>query len=175
MIKFLVASKQVVDLDNERIRTEMKIRDMEKESSRQAGERRKLEDEVKDLINLVEELKVYIVKKDTHLDHLQKQSDKIRSCLSKSRDEVVKEFKMSSEFTNLLDKNYVAGFEDFCMDTVEAFPRVDFDSLKLPTVAESSLLQNSLEDMNIEDDTSTPLPTKDDSKSRGIAPSGLSK
>lgn len=48
------------------------------------------------------------------------------------------------------------------MDAVEAFPGVDFDSIKLPTIAESSLLQTSSEDVNIEDYTSTPHPTKDD-------------
>lgn len=87
---------------------------------------------------------------------------------------MIKEFKTSSEFTDLLSKNYVTGFKDFLMDVVEAFPRVDFDCIKLPIVVESSLLQMSLEDVNIEDDVSTPHPTKDDSKSRGLAPSGLS-
>lgn len=61
------------------------------------------------------------------------------------------------------------------MDAIKAFPGVDFDSIKLSIVAESSLLPTNLKDMNIEDDASTPLPTKDDSKSRGIAPSGISK
>ena len=54
------------------------------------------------------------------------------------------------------------GFEDFCIDAVEAFPGVDFDSIKLFTVAKSSLLQTSSEDVNIEDDAFTPHPTKDD-------------
>ena len=43
---------------------------MEKESSHQAGERAKLEDKVKDLKNLVEELKADAVEKDNCLDHL---------------------------------------------------------------------------------------------------------
>ena len=43
---------------------------MKKESSRKAGERVKLEDQVKELKNLVEELKADTVEKDTHLDHL---------------------------------------------------------------------------------------------------------
>ena len=79
--------------------------------------------------------------------------------MSKSRDEVIKEFKTSKEFTDLLDENYAVGFEDFHMDAIESFPGVDFDSIKLRTVAESSLLQMSLEDVNIEDDASTPHPT----------------
>ena len=53
---------------------------------------------------------------------------------------MIKEFKTSKEFIDLLDQNYAAGFEDFCMDAIESFPRVDFDSIKLYTVAESSLL-----------------------------------
>ena len=51
------------------------------------------------------------------------------------------------------------------MDAIESFPGVDF---------ESSLLQASSEDMNIEDDASTPHPVKEDLKFRGISLSGLS-
>ncbi|XP_030939137.1 uncharacterized protein LOC115963993 isoform X2 [Quercus lobata] len=69
LFKFMAASRQVVYLDKERIRMKTKIRDME-ESSRKVGERRKLGDEVKELKNLAEELKVDIVEKDTCLDHL---------------------------------------------------------------------------------------------------------
>ena len=110
---------------------------MEKESSRKTGERMKLEDEVRELKNLAEGLKVDILEKDTRLNHLQKQNDELSSLLSKSRDEVIKEFKTSSEFTDLLDKNNVASFENFRMDTIESFPGVDFDSIKLPIVARS--------------------------------------
>ena len=93
--------------------------------------------------------------------------------MSKARYNAVKEFKLSSEFTDSLDKYYVVGFEDFCLDASKVFPRVDFDSIKLPIVVGSSLLQTSLEDVNIEDDASTPLPTKDNSKSGDVVPSGL--
>lgn len=48
------------------------------------------------------------------------------------------------------------------MDAVEAFLGVDFESIKLPTTAENSLLQTSLEDVNIEHDAFTPHPMKDD-------------
>ena len=41
----------------------MRVRDLEKVASRKVGEKVKLEDEVKELKNLVEELKVDIVKK----------------------------------------------------------------------------------------------------------------
>ena len=98
-----------------------------------------------------------IVEKDTRLDHLQKQNDELRSSLSKSKDEVIKEFKMSKEFTDLLDENYAAGFENFHMDTHQSFPGVDFDSIKLRTAAESSLLQTSSKDINIEDDVPSGL------------------
>ena len=47
MSKFMAASRQATELDKERIRMEMKIRDMEKEASHKARERAKLEDEVK--------------------------------------------------------------------------------------------------------------------------------
>ena len=38
-------------------------------------------DEVKELKNLVKELKADAVEKDTHLDHLQKRNDKLRILL----------------------------------------------------------------------------------------------
>ena len=48
----------------------MRVRDLEKEMSNKVGERVKWEDMVKELKNLIEELKVDIVEKDTRLDHL---------------------------------------------------------------------------------------------------------
>ena len=58
---------------------------------------------------------------------------------------------------------------------------MDFDSFMIPTATESSLLPTSSEDLNVMDDTSTE-PTqdttdvnKDNPKSGGDAPSGLSQ
>ena len=116
MSKFMAASRQAYELDKDKVKLEVKVCDMEKESSHRTGERMKLEAEVKELKNLVEELRMDIVE-DTCLNHLQKQNDELRSSLSKSRDEVIKEFKMSKEFTDLLDENYAVGFENFHMDT----------------------------------------------------------
>ena len=48
----------------------MRVRDLEKEVSSKVGERVKLEDKVKELKNLIKELKVDIIEKETHLDHL---------------------------------------------------------------------------------------------------------
>ena len=140
MSKFMAASKQATELNKERIRLETKVHDIKKESSHKAREGVKLEDEIKELRNLVEKLKADIIENDTHLDHLQKRSDKLTSSLSKAKDEAIIEFRASSVFTDLLDKNYAAGFEDFRMDATEAFPRVDFNSIKFPIMAESSLL-----------------------------------
>ena len=63
-------------------------------------------------------------------------------------------FKKSDEYKNRLDSHYAAGFEDFRADAKEAFPDLDFDSLKLPLAAESSLLPTSSEDINVVDDAS---------------------
>ena len=57
-----------------------------------------------------------------------------------TREAAIREFKASSEFTDLLENNYTAGFEDFCMDALEHFPGMDFSPIKLRIVAESSLL-----------------------------------
>ena len=95
--------------------------------------------------------------------------------MTKVKDEAIKEFKTFSEFTELLDKNYAASFKDFYLDATDAFPRVDFNSIMLLITAKSSLLQSSSKDVNIEDDTFNPLPTKDDSKPEDVVASGLSK
>ena len=107
-------------LDKERIRLEAKICDMDKEESQKAEERIKLEDKVKrlsfkvrELKNLIEELRTNIVDKESRLDHFQKKSDELTSSQSKAKAEVVNEFKVSSEFSKLLDENYTVGFEDF--------------------------------------------------------------
>ena len=72
------------------------------------------------------------------------------------KEDAVAEFQMSKQFTDLLDKNYVAGFEDFRLDATENFPNIDFSVIKLNLgAATSSLLQTSSEDINIEDDAST--------------------
>ena len=133
-------------------------------------EKVKLKDEVKELKNLIEELKADAIKKDTCLGHLQKRTDKLCSSLEEAKVVAIKEFKASSEFTDLLDKKYVVGFEDFHMDTIESFSRVDFSPIKLRVANKTSLLQTSSED-----DASAPQPVKDVSKSGGIAPNGLSK
>ena len=118
----------------------------------------------KELLNLIEELKTDVVEKDTHLDHLQKKKDELSTLLSNAKADAVTKFKSSNEYTKLLDANYAAGFEDFRMEAIENFPRVDFSSIKLNlTTATSSLLQTSSEDVNVEDDATT-LPLKDDSK-----------
>ena len=62
----------------------------------------------------------------------------------------------------MLEKNYAAGFEDFRLNAAENFPNLDFNSIKLNLGATtSSLIQTSLEDVNIEDDASTLPPLVD--------------
>ena len=116
----------------------------------------KAKDEAKELQNLVEELKVDVVEKDTRLDHLQKRNDELSTLLTKEKEDAVMEFRASKQFTVLLDTNYAVGFEDFRMDAIENFPEFDFSSIKLNlVVAASSLIQISSEDINIEDDVTT--------------------
>ena len=72
------------------------------------------------------------------------------------------EFKASKQYTDLLDANYVAGFEDFRAEAMENFPEVDFSSIKLNlAAATSSLLQTSSEDVNVKDNASTQPPHDD--------------
>ena len=63
---------------------------------------------------------------------------------------------------SLICKNYATGFEDFRLDAIENFHNLDFSSIKLNLgAATSSLIQTSLEDVNIEDDACTPPPPND--------------
>ena len=123
----------------------------------------KAKDDAKELQNHVEELKTDAIEKDTRLDHLQKRNDKLSTFLDKAKGDAVAEFEASKPFTDLLDTNYAAGFEDFRMEAIENFPEVDFTSIKLNLggTATSSLLQMSSEDINIEDDATT-QPVQDD-------------
>ena len=114
--------------------------------------------------NLIKELRADIVEKDTRLDHMQKKNDELGTLLSKAKDDAIAGFKATKEFTDLLDCNYTAGFEDFRLDTVENFPEMDFNSIKLNlNAASSSLLETNSKDVNVEDDAST-QPSKEDPK-----------
>ena len=102
------------------------------------------------------------MEKDTRLDHFQKKNDESSTLLSQAKEDAMAEFKASKEFTDLMDRNYAAGFDDFWMDAIDNFPEVDFSSIKLNLVAAtSSLVQTGSEDINIEDDASTQLPQDD--------------
>ena len=163
---------QATEMDHERVRLEARVCAVQAECRRQAEVMAKIEDEVKELKNLVEELKADAVEKDTRLDHLQKRIDELCILHGEAKREAIKEFKASSEFTDLMGKNYVARFKDFCKDTIEHFPKVDFSSIKLKVAAGSSLLRTSSKDVNIEDDASTQL-VVDDPKSRENPSCGL--
>ena len=116
--------------------------------------------------NLNEELKTNVLEKDTHLDHLQKRNNELSALLEKVKGDAIAKFQASKQFTDLLDKNYATGFEDFRLDATENFPNLEFSSIKLNLgAAISSLIQTSFKDVNIEDDASTlppPVDSKDD-------------
>ena len=135
---------------------------MKDESKMWAEVAAKAKEEAKELRNLNEELKTDVLEKDTRLDHLQKRNNELSALLEKAKGDTVAEFQASKQFTDLLDKNYAAGFEDFRLDAIENFPNLDFSVIKLNLgAATSSLLQTSSEDVNIEDDASTIPPFAD--------------
>ena len=146
-----------MELDKIRILLETRIQEVNNECKKWAEVATKAKDEAKELQNHIEKLKTDVIKKDTRLDHLQKRNDELSALLEKAKDNAVAEFKVSKQFTNLMDTNYAVGFEDFRMDAVENFPDINFSSIKLNLggAATSSLLQTSSEDINIEDDATT--------------------
>ena len=119
MSKFIAASRQTMEMDKTRILLETRIQEVRNDCKGWVEVAAKAKDETKELQNLVKELRVDIVKKDTRLDHLQKRNDKPSTLLNKAKEDTVVEFKASKQFTNLLDTNYVVGFEDFRMDAME--------------------------------------------------------
>ena len=139
---------------------------MKEESKVWAEVATKAREEAKELQNLNKELKTDVLEKDTRLNHLQKRNNELSALLEKAKGDTVAEFQASKQFTDLLDKNYAAGFKDFRLDAAENFPNLDFSTIKLNLgAATSSLLQKSSEDVNIEDDASTlppPADAKDD-------------
>ena len=155
MSKFITASKQATEMDQNIIRLEAKISEVQEDCRGKNEVASKAMDEVKELKNLVEELKANAIEKDTRLDYLQKGNDELCALLKKAKEDAVDDFKASSQSTVLLDRNYSTGFEDFRMNTEERFPEVDFSSIKLNIGVASSLLQTSSKDVNIEDDATT--------------------
>ena len=162
MSKFIAASRQATELDKMRILLETTIQNVRDESKKWAGIVAEAKEKATEHQNLIKELKVDILEKDTRLDHIQKKNDELSTLLSKAKEDVVAEFKASKEFMDLLDRNFVVGFKDFRLDAVENFLEVDFNSIKLNlNAATNSLLQTSFEDVNIEDNASTQLSKED--------------
>ena len=123
-----------------RILLKTRIQELNEESKKWAEVAATAKEKGKDLLNLIEELKVDAVEKDTRLDHLQRKNDELSTLLSNAKVDAVAEFKSSNEYTKLLDANYAAGFEDFRMEAIENFLEVDFSSIKLNMAAATSSL-----------------------------------
>ena len=156
MSKFIAVSRQTTELDKTRLLLETRIKEVKEESKVWAEVAAKAREEAKELRDLNEKLKTDVLEKDTRLDDLQKRNNELNALLEKAKEDAVVEFQSSKQFTDLLDKNYAAGFEDFKLDAAENFPNIDFSVIKLNLgAATSSLLQTSSEDINIEDDAST--------------------
>ena len=142
--------------------------------SRLQGIERKLKDKV-------EELKADSIEKETWIAHLKGKVLGLTSSMEKTQKKAIAAFKRSDEFKNHLDSHYATGCEDFYADAKEAYPDMDFDSFKIPLATESSLLSMSSKDINVVDNATTKITqdaieaSKDDPKSEGDAPSGLSR
>ena len=147
-----------MELDKTRILLETRIQEVNVDCKKWAGLAAKAKDEVTESEKLIEELRTDALEKDTRIDHLQKMNDELSTCLSNAKEDAVVEFKSSKAYTDVLDHNYAAGFEDFRKDAIENFPKVDFSSIKLNLAATtSSLIQTGSDDVNVEDDAGTQL------------------
>ena len=187
MLKFYTASTQAKELCNEAKAAKKKSKELTNEVLFKKGEVIKLTEELsrlqgieQKLKNEVEELKADTIEKETRITHLEVKIQGLTSSMEKAQKEAVATFMRSDEFKNYLNHYYVVVYENFCSDAKKAYPEMDFDSFKIPTTTESSLLPTSSEDVNVVDDTSTEPAqdatdaSKDDLKFGGDAPSGLS-
>ena len=188
MAKFYIASNQAKELCDEAKAAKAKSKELKDEFLLKKGEVIRLTKELtrlqgieKKLRNEVEELKANSIEKETHINHLEVKVQGFTSSLENAQKEAIATFMKLDDFTNRLDRHYIVDYEDFHSNAQEAYPEIDFDSFKIPTATKSSLLQTSSKDVNVMDDAST-KPTKDavktrkdDPKSGGNAPSGLSQ
>ena len=140
MSKFIAASRQATEPDKTKVLLETRIQKVNADCKKWAGAATKAKEEVIEHNKLIEELKTDALEKDTRIDHLQKMNDELNACLSKAKEDAVAEFKSSKEYTDTLDHNYAASFEDFRLDAIENFPEVDFSSIKLNLAAATSSL-----------------------------------
>ena len=95
MSKFIVTSKQATGLDKTRILLETRIQEVNEESKKWAEVAAKAKEKATKLQNLIEELKIDVVEKDTCLDHLQKKNNEMSTLLSKAKGDAVTKFKVS--------------------------------------------------------------------------------
>ena len=95
MSKFITTSRQATEMDKTRILLETRIQEVKDDCKGWAEVATKAKDEVKELQNMVEELKTDIVEKDTHLDYLQKRNDELSTLLNKAKEDTVGEFRAS--------------------------------------------------------------------------------
>ena len=158
----MATSRQATELDKTRVLLETRIQKVNANCKKWAGAAAKAKEEVTEHNKLIEELRTDALEKDTRIDHLQKMNDKLNARLSKVKEDAVVEFKSSKVYTDTLDRNYAASFEDFRMDAIENFLEVDFILIKLNlAAATSSLIQTGSDDVNVEDDASTQPPQDD--------------
>ena len=142
--KAKTAKDKAKELNNEILLKKGEVLRLTKDFNRLQGSETRLKNEV-------EELKADNIEKDTCIVYLEGQIAEFVSSLEKARGEVVAAFKKSDEHKKALNSHYAAGYEDFRVDAKETYPKLDFDSFKLPLTTESSLLQTSSEDVNILD------------------------
>ena len=127
------------------------LRRNSKENMKLEHTSKKLSMEVKELKELVVELKIDIVEKETRLDHLHRINDE----LTKTMEEIIAKFKVSSTFSKITNGHYAVGFEEFHQDAKDHFPEVDFSPIRLHIAGENSILVSASNDVDVEDDTST--------------------
>ena len=130
------AKEKNKELNNEVLLKKGKVIKLTENLNRLQGIEMRLKDKV-------EELRADSIEKETCIAHLERQISEFNSSLEKAREEAIVAFKKSDKYKNRLDSHYTAGYEDFRADAKEAFPDLDFDSLKLPLAAESSLDRKS--------------------------------
>ena len=105
MSKFIAASRQATGLDRTRILLETRVQELKNEAKQWAEVASNSTEELKAMKSLVEELKTSAAEKDACLEVLKKKDEENKILLSKAREDAVAEFKVSKQYTDVLDTN----------------------------------------------------------------------
>ena len=133
MSKFIAASRQATKMDQNRIRLEAKISEVQADCRGKTKVVDKATEVVRELKNLIEELKAEVIEKDTHLDHLQREKTNCAPFLKRPKKMLLRSSKLSISLPSFWIGTMLLALKSFVWMLRNA-------SLKLTSTPSSSIL-----------------------------------